>query len=189
MAGKNNKRERLVSAAAKLFWQYGFHGASIKDIAGQAEVPLGNVYYYFPDKAKLALAVAEVFVQETDNMLEELSRSSADPRKRLIQLFQRLAESDQSRIKHGCPIALATRDFRIPAPDAADRAAEAFAKMIAWISRQRKAVGGRPSTSLADARRAIVDWQGAIALAHALQDPAVLIEAHRRIIHHMISRP
>ncbi len=181
MTGTNDKRERLVSAAAKLFWHNGFHGASIKDIAIEANVPLGNVYYYFPDKAKLALAVAEIFTFETDQMLEDISTSSPDPRKRLVQLFEKLATSDASRVLHGCPIALACRDFKITAPNAANEAGDAFSKLIIWIAKQRQAMGERPSIALSDARQAIVEWQGAIAVAHALQDSVLLGEAHRRI--------
>lgn len=181
MTGTNDKRERLVSAAAKLFWHNGFHGASIKDIAIEANVPLGNVYYYFPDKAKLALAVAEIFTSETEQMLEEIAISDPDPRKRLVQLFDKLATSDASRVLHGCPIALAYRDFKLNAPNAANEAGEAFSKLIVWIAKQRQAMGERPSIALSDARQAIVEWQGAIAVAHALQDSVLLAEAHRRI--------
>ncbi len=177
----NEKRESLISAAAKLFWYNGYHGASIKDIAIEANVPLGNVYYYFPDKAKLALAVAEIFTFETDQMLEDISTSSPDPRKRLVQLFDKLATSDASRVLHGCPIALACRDFKLAAPNAANEAGEAFSKLIIWIAKQRQAMGERPSIALSDARQAIVEWQGAIAVAHALQDSVLLGEAHRRI--------
>jgi len=177
----NDKRERLVSAAAKLFWYNGFHGASIKDIAQEADVPLGNVYYYFPDKAKLALAVAKIFTADTDQMLEEISSVGPEPRKRLVQLFDRLATSDGSRVLHGCPIALACRDFKESAPDAALEAADAFSKLIIWIAKQRQTMGERPSIALADARQAIVEWQGAIVLAHGLQDSVLLAEAHRRI--------
>ncbi len=185
MARKSNKKERLVSAAAGLFWRHGYDGTSIKDIALEASVPKGNVYYYFPDKAQLAMAVAQVFSDETASMLEELEVAGADPRNRLLQLFERLATSDESRMRHGCPIALAARDFRRPAPAAASKAGEAFSLLIVWIARQRQAVGQRPSIALSEARRAIVDWQGAITLAHALQDPAVLTEAHRRIRYHL----
>ena len=181
MTGTNDKRERLVSAAAKLFWHNGFHGASIKDIANEANVPLGNVYYYFPDKAKLALAVAEIFTFEIEGMLVEILTSNSDPRKRLVQLFDKLATSDASRVLHGCPIALACRDFKLTAPDAANEAGEAFSKLIIWIAKQRQAMGERPSIALSDARQAIVEWQGAIAVAHALQDSVLLGEAHRRI--------
>ena len=181
MTGTTEKHERLVSAAAKLFWYNGFHGASIKDIAIEANVPLGNVYYYFPDKAKLALAVAEIFTFETEEMLEEILTSNPDPRKRLVQLFDRLATSDASRVLHGCPIALACRDFKLTAPNAANEAGDAFSKLIIWIAKQRQAMGERPSIALSDARQAIVEWQGAIAVAHALQDSVLLGEAHRRI--------
>ena len=184
----NNKREKLISAAAKLFWHQGYHGASIKDIAREADVPLGNVYYYFPDKAKLALAVAQVFTAETEQMLKELASAGSDPRKRLVQLFDRLATSDPSRVLHGCPIALGCRDFREPAADAALEAGDAFSKLIVWIAKQRQAMGERPSIALADARQAIVEWQGAIALAHALQDPVLLAEAHRRIRRNLTAR-
>ncbi len=188
MSRKSDKKERLVSAAAKLFWQHGFHGTSIKDIAQEANVPLGNVYYYFPDKAKLALAVTDIFTSDTEAMLEDIAASDPDPRKRLVQLFDRLAGSDGSRIRHGCPIALAARDFRGPAPQAAINAGEAFSKLIIWIARQRQAMGERPSLALADARAAIVEWQGAIAVSHALQDSVILAEAHRRIRRNLTAR-
>ncbi len=188
MTAANDKRDRLVSAAAKLFWYNGFHGASIKDIALEANVPLGNVYYYFPDKAKLALAVAQVFTNETEQMLVDISTISPEPRKQLVQLFDRLATSDGSRVLHGCPIALACRDFKENAPEAAKEAAEAFSKLIVWIAKQRQTMGERPSIALADARQAIVEWQGAIALAHALQDSVLLAEAHRRIRRNLTAR-
>lgn len=189
MARKDNdKRERLVSAAAKLFWQHGFHGTSIKDIAIEASVPLGNVYYYFPDKAELALAVTNIFTSDTELMLEDIAASDPDPRKRLVQLFDRLASSDASRVQFGCPIALAARDFRDPAPKAAINAGESFSKLIIWIARQRQAMGERPSLALSDARAAIVEWQGAIAVAHALQDSVILAEAHRRIRRNLTAR-
>jgi hypothetical protein len=114
-------------------------------------------------------------------MLREVTATGNEPRQRLIQLFKRLASSDDSRVQFGCPIALASRDFRGPAPQASARAGEAFSNLIIWIARQRQAMGERPSLALADARQAIVEWQGAITLAHALQEPIVLAEAHRRI--------
>ena len=42
-----DKRSRLLSAAMGLAYQNGFGATSLADIAREAEVPLGNVYYYF----------------------------------------------------------------------------------------------------------------------------------------------
>jgi AcrR family transcriptional regulator len=57
----DQRRERIVAAAARLFWQRGFFATSIADIAGEADVPPGNMFYYYRSKADLALAVADVF--------------------------------------------------------------------------------------------------------------------------------
>ena len=113
MAGKVSKgarnREALVSAAARLFWQRGYHGASLADIAVEAELPVGNLYYYFKSKAELALAVASGFSQDTQDMLDEINAAAADPRKRLQMLATRLAASQRSRLTYGCPVAAAVR--------------------------------------------------------------------------------
>ena len=49
-ARRNDKRERLVQAADKLIYEQTFHTTTLANIAKLAEVPLGNVYYYFKTK-------------------------------------------------------------------------------------------------------------------------------------------
>ncbi len=44
---------RLVTAAEQLFYEKGYHGASIHDITSLAEVALGTFYIYFDDKMSL----------------------------------------------------------------------------------------------------------------------------------------
>jgi AcrR family transcriptional regulator len=52
-----DKRSRLVSAAVGLAYQNGFGATSLADIAREAEVPLGNVYYYFKTKDDIGDAI------------------------------------------------------------------------------------------------------------------------------------
>src|SRR5260370_39533923 len=52
-----NKRERLIVAAKLAFYRQGFSTTSLADVAALAEVPLGNVYYYFRTKDNLVSAV------------------------------------------------------------------------------------------------------------------------------------
>jgi AcrR family transcriptional regulator len=42
---KADNRTRLLQAAEKTTYLYGFGSTSIADIANEAGVPLGNVYY------------------------------------------------------------------------------------------------------------------------------------------------
>ncbi len=51
--------QRIVSAAAERFLHDGVDGASLRQIALAAETNLGMVYYYFPTKDDLFLAVVE----------------------------------------------------------------------------------------------------------------------------------
>ena len=46
-AKTGNKRERLMAAACRLFYEQGVERTTLADIAAAADVPLGNVYYYF----------------------------------------------------------------------------------------------------------------------------------------------
>ena len=44
------KRERLVAAARQLLYEHGVEKTTLADIAAAADVPVGNVYYYFKTK-------------------------------------------------------------------------------------------------------------------------------------------
>ncbi len=46
-------RERLLDSAERLFCEYGFDGASIRDIAASADCNIASVNYYFGGKEKL----------------------------------------------------------------------------------------------------------------------------------------
>ncbi len=174
-------REALVSAAARLFWQDGFHGSSLADIAKAADIPVGNLYYYFKTKSEVALAVASGFVADTQDMLDEIAAFSPDPRKRLSLLSQRLAASQRARLTHGCPVAAAVREFRADAPLASAKAGEVFTLIAGFVSAESGRTGLRPALALAAGRAAVAEWQGGIVLGHALSDAAILAESARRL--------
>lgn len=181
MAKKGDqRRERIVAAAAGLFWTRGFAATSIADIAREADVPQGNMFYYYRSKGDLALAVADVFVDETQSLIGEAEAAAADPRQRIRFLLHRLSQSNRSRMENGCPISAAVRDFRRSAPQASSRAAQSFELIVSFIARELQKTGPRPSIAMARARSMVVEWQGGIALAHAFGDMTVLAESLRR---------
>jgi AcrR family transcriptional regulator len=50
------KRERLTTAAATVLHEQGVEKTTLADIARAADVPIGNVYYYFKTKDELVEA-------------------------------------------------------------------------------------------------------------------------------------
>ena len=51
-----DKRRRLKAAAAQVLHERGVERTTLADIARVAEVPVGNVYYYFKTKDELVQA-------------------------------------------------------------------------------------------------------------------------------------
>ena len=60
---KPGKRERLVAAAARVLHEQGVEKTTLADIAQAAEIPVGNVYYYFKTKDQLIEAAIGAHAQ------------------------------------------------------------------------------------------------------------------------------
>ncbi|MCP5368906.1 MAG: TetR/AcrR family transcriptional regulator [Hyphomicrobiales bacterium] len=56
---QGNRREKLLEAAARRFLHQGFAAASMRDIASDAGMQPGSIYYHFPSKAEMLVAVHE----------------------------------------------------------------------------------------------------------------------------------
>ena len=60
VSGKRGRtRARLIEAAAELFAEQGFHGATLADVAGRAGMTTGAIYGNFKSKEELFLAIFE----------------------------------------------------------------------------------------------------------------------------------
>lgn len=60
------RRQQIVEAAADCFIDKGFYQTSMRDIAAQAEVSLGNLYNHFDSKQALILEIASLEAVELD---------------------------------------------------------------------------------------------------------------------------
>src|SRR5260370_13431036 len=100
---KTDKRSRLIQTAAKLAYRQGFRKTTLADIAEEAQVPLGNVYYYFKTKDELAAAIVEHRLKQLETSRQ--SWGEIDSRKeRLWASVQTTAENDPAPARGGCPV-------------------------------------------------------------------------------------
>ena len=75
------KRERLVSSAREVIHQQGVEKATIADIAQAAQVPVGNVYYYYKTKDELVADYGcplGTLCSELDKRPDGLNRACAE---------------------------------------------------------------------------------------------------------------
>jgi AcrR family transcriptional regulator len=76
---------------------------TLADIAQAADVPVGNVYYYFKAKDDIVAAVVRTRAQEMESALAELERRHRSPKARLKGLVRLLADRRDSIAQYGCP--------------------------------------------------------------------------------------
>lgn len=87
---KNEKKELILDIAEKLFSELGFAGASTRMIAGEAQVNMAMLNYYFGSKEGLYKAVLERRMsgfRETLMSLNEESISSWDKVYRCVDMY------------------------------------------------------------------------------------------------------
>ena len=80
---RDNKRPQLLDAAARHFAEAGYDAASMRDIATAAGMKAGSMYYYFPSKRALLVAVHEEGVRRISKAVLAALEERAGPWKRL----------------------------------------------------------------------------------------------------------
>lgn len=85
----NQTKSRIVTAAWKLFYQYGYEDTTIDDIVEASQTSKGSFYHYFESKDALFGSLSYLF-DEKYNELEETMDQSLDPVDKLIAMNQEL---------------------------------------------------------------------------------------------------
>src|SRR5215475_11753655 len=70
---RDDKRERLLAAAAAVFSERDFHRVQVSDVAERAGVGKGTVYLYFPTKDHLHRGALEASL---DRLADEVERAA-----------------------------------------------------------------------------------------------------------------
>ena len=169
--GRPGKRERLIASARTLFHEQGVHRTTLAEVAERADVPLGNVYYYFKTKDELVGAVLESYTQEAAQLLEALERHRS-PKARLRALVGNWDSMRDAVADHGCPMGTLCSELDKIDGEAARDAAAVLAIIIDWAEDQFRQLGRRDARELAFALFAGI--QGAALLANTFRDPTIL---------------
>jgi AcrR family transcriptional regulator len=169
----SDKRARLVKAADRLFHRQGFERSAIADVAAEAGVPAGNVYYYFKTKDEMAAAVVDDRNRRMGTMFERLERMP-DPLQRLESFVEGFDIVRDNRAAFGCPIGNLSQEVNRVGGALAEQAGSGFGRLLNWLGRQFLALGHRPEAARADALHLLVCLQGVMLVAHTFNDPGII---------------
>ena len=175
-AKQPDKRTRFIDAAVALAYRQGFRKTTLADIAEEAGVPLGNVYYYYKTKEEIGDAILALRLTQFEKMRAHADRLPS-PRERL-EMFIRITLDNRDNVaRSGCPMGSLCAELLKEGGALADRSNALFAKPMQWIEDQFVQLG-QGDKSAALALHFLSALQGVSLLAQSFRDPQLVeIEA------------
>ena len=174
----SSKRERLVAAARTLIHEQGVHATTLAEVAQRADVPPGNVYYYFKAKEDLVRAVVDDYVGQAESMLAELD-TLRSPASRLKGLTRGWLEVADTVAEHGCPVGGLCAELSRCDGALAHAGTEILGRITDWSEAQFRQFGRRDARDLAMALLSGI--QGSALLANTFHDATIMSRQARHL--------
>ena len=172
------KRERLVAAACRVLYEQGVERTTLADIALAADVPAGNVYYYFKTKDQLVEAAIKAHGHTLEAALSALDRRRT-PQSRLKGLIRLWMDQRELSARYGCPFGTLACELD-KRTDGLDRtAAEVLGILADWAERQFRSMDRADARDLAIAL--VASYQGISLLTNTFRDPELMVREGRRL--------
>jgi TetR/AcrR family transcriptional regulator, transcriptional repressor for nem operon len=175
------KRERLIAAAAQLLHQQGIERTTLADIAKAADVPVGNVYYYFKTKDEVIAAVVAAHAQQVKTTLAFIDAHHRTPKSRLKAFVREFTAQSEIVAQYGCPLGSLCSELDKRVLQSSFGAGELMRLPIQWAEEQFRSLGRRDAHDLA--LDLLAAYEGSALLANTFRDPDVLSRAGRRLTH------
>jgi TetR/AcrR family transcriptional regulator, transcriptional repressor for nem operon len=177
-----NAREAILLAATKIAQSQGYNGLNFRDLAQAVGIKAASIYYHFPSKADLGVAVAKRYWEDGAAALETISKEDPNPidaLRRFPEIFRRSLEAD-NRLCLGSFMGAETDNL----PGEMTKEIQAFAEVnIAWLTKLLStAKVCSPEDSEVRARAIFAAVAGAQLIARSRSDISLfdaLIEAYR----------
>jgi len=176
------KRERLVGAARALLHRQGYARTTLADVAAEAGVPLGNVYYYYKTKEELVLAALADQARDAQAQLASFERAP-DPGARLKAFARSAIDGCERTVRYGCPYGSLAQELAkedVP-PALAAAAASTLRLYVEWAATQFREWGADERTACDLAVDLYAARQGTSLLANTLRAPDLLERQAQRL--------
>jgi len=167
-------KQRIVDAANQLFYRKGFSRTSFSDVVAEADVPRGNIYYYFKSKEEILKAVIQHRLDTTAGMLAEWEKTITEPQKRIERFVKIMYDSTPALLRSGCPMgSLAMELAKDDQEEIKEQSKMLFDAFQRWLANQFSDMGY--SAEAHDlSLQLLARGQGLIVVSQVYQDPGFL---------------
>lgn len=174
---KTKSEEKILAAAAELFYANGLRGVGIDQVIAASGVAKSTLYVHFRTKEDL---VAAYLRRTDDSWIAQLQAAAAragdDPREQLVGLFDALTDAFDRHGFFGCPFVSAAVEADLDS-EARAITVQHTRRRQAWLTELCARAGAGADTGESLARHIGLLIDGALASGRLLQDRAVVDEA------------
>lgn len=179
-AAASQKRRRLTAAAVRVLYVQGVERTTLADIAREADVPVGNVYYYFKTKDDLVRAALSEHSARLGELTDRLERLP-DPVDRLRALVEAWIDLRDDAARYGCPTGTLAVELDKRADGDLDvEVGVVMRRLLDWVAGQFRELGQPDPDGMA--LTLVSGYQGMSLLANALRDPEVVTREGARLL-------
>ncbi len=175
---KIGKQERLVQAAMRVFYQQGIEKTTIAEIAREADVPVGNVYYYFKTKDQFVAAVIELHAQVLTGAVAEIAELPG-PAERLKAMVRSWVDQREMAARYGCPFGSLAAELDKREDAFRGEPARVMGLLVDWARTQFVELGRTDAAELAIAF--VAAYQGISLLTNTFRDPELMVTEGARL--------
>jgi len=172
---KTKSEEKILTAAAGLFYANGLRGVGIDQVIAASGVAKSTLYVHFRTKEEL---VAAYLCRTDDSWMAQLqgaaARTGDDPREQLVGLFDALTDAFDRHGFFGCPFVSAAVEADLDS-EARAITVQHTQRRQAWLTTLSESAGAGSAESLALHIGLLID--GALTSGRLLQDRNVVDEA------------
>jgi TetR/AcrR family transcriptional regulator, lmrAB and yxaGH operons repressor len=174
MVQRSDSRDRMITAARRLFREHGYVGTALSDVITESAAPRGSMYFHFPGgKEELAAEVALVHAADAMAHVNRAAGATETAPDFIAAFLGRFRdEIVASGYREGCavaPIVIESTPASAPLSDVTRRG---FEDLIATLAArlEEKGIPHQHSTPLAT--NIATSMEGALIMCRVLRSPA-----------------
>jgi len=184
----SKKREEILDVAEHMIRVAGYNGFSTRGVADAVGIKAASVYYYFPSKPDIGVAVTERY---TDRFIESLGDPESFPKKSpkvvkaYIDAFRHALVKDK---KLCLCVVLGAESGGLP-PDVSHRTKIFFSKNLEWLQTAFKSSFDlKPADSRRRANLVLASVEGGLVLSCSLYDNSIFEDIAASLLNYFNSK-
>lgn len=137
------RRDAILRSAARLFARKGISGATMQEIANEADLSAGAIYRYYSSKEELLRAVFEDATTRNEQLFQDIAEKATSPLDALAQIGRWVWVEQDDRDDLVCQIQMALKAAQDPEDLGVDltQTREAMRGMLEALIRQAQNAG------------------------------------------------